>query len=338
MHAPVGTSCMATPFPRPPRVAQPASRTLSFLLATAQGVQRIPSGSTKLQPAGLLARDVACLARGSDGAILAGTYGGGAYASDDGSDWRALPIDARDVWTFGTLADGTMLAGCEPAAVFAREGEAWRRLALSFAPGASGWSSPWGAADVGSILADAVDPKRFFVGIEVGGVYLTEDGGETWIERNEGLHPDVHALAAHPSRPARILASTADGVHRSDDGGATWRRTSHGIARTYTVPLLVSAAQPDVVWTAGARGPSGMDTRVYRSEDGGERWREVTGGLPRGLKGIARQGLVEIQGDPPMLAIGTAGGDLYVSEDAGATWKLAAQGVPPIQGLLAVPG
>jgi len=106
---------MASPFPKAPRVAQPASRTLALTVATARGVHRIPAGTTKNLPLGLLSRDVGVVTRDPGGRFLAGTWGGGAYESANGTDWTELAIDARDVWCFAFGPDGATYAGVEPA-------------------------------------------------------------------------------------------------------------------------------------------------------------------------------------------------------------------------------
>jgi len=57
------------------------------------------------------------------------------------------------------------------------------------------------------------------------GVFRTEDGGTTWVERSEGLPSrDVIAVAAHTTQPETLYALVKEhGVYRSQDAGKSWR-------------------------------------------------------------------------------------------------------------------
>lgn len=57
------------------------------------------------------------------------------------------------------------------------------------------------------------------------GILRTDDGGKTWIARNDGLPTrDVIAVAAHTTQPDTVYSVVKDsGVYRSEDGGKTWR-------------------------------------------------------------------------------------------------------------------
>ena len=49
------------------------------------------------------------------------------------------------------------------------------------------------------------------VGIELGGIVRSSDGGETWQDQRPGAQPDCHALATHPAK--------ADTVYEAGGGG-----------------------------------------------------------------------------------------------------------------------
>src|SRR5262249_23037557 len=87
-----------------------------------------------------------------------------------------------------------------------------------------------------SIALDPSDEARWWIGIEVGGVLHTENGGETWSYLLPGttevpVNPDIHTIARHPAS-GRLFASTgygridqseprdrrSAGVFASDDG------------------------------------------------------------------------------------------------------------------------
>lgn len=57
------------------------------------------------------------------------------------------------------------------------------------------------------------------------GVLRTEDGGKTWVERNEGLPSrNVIAVAAHTTQPDTVYVAVKEhGFYRSQDAGKSWR-------------------------------------------------------------------------------------------------------------------
>ena len=83
--------------------------------------------------------------------------------------------------------------------------------------------------------------SRLYVGIEVGALLRSEDGGRTFMElpvNPDVSEVDIHRLALHPMRPGRIVASTGWGMIHSDDGGDTWRNGSRLPGIDYPIPLL----------------------------------------------------------------------------------------------------
>lgn len=42
------------------------------------------------------------------------------------------------------------------------------------------------------------DAELLLVGIELGGLMRSSDGGQSWQDHRPGAQPDVHSLAWHP--------------------------------------------------------------------------------------------------------------------------------------------
>ena len=122
----------------------------------------------------------------------------------------------------------------------------------------------------GKILSFLSAGPDVFAGTLGGGVFRSTDGGQSWIELNDGLGDTfVHALAANG---ATLLAGTENaGVFRSTDRGVTWRPSNQGIENVYVRSLVVSGA----TILAGSHGAG-----VFRSTDGGASWRPSNQGLP----------------------------------------------------------
>src|SRR5258707_10876435 len=76
-------------------------------------------------------------------------------------------------------------------------------------------------------------PCVFFIGVNNGGVWKTNDCGNTWQPVFEGQTQSIGALAVAPSNPDVLYVgsgeglrrpdlSIGDGVYKSTDGGKSW--------------------------------------------------------------------------------------------------------------------
>ena len=131
-------------------------------------------------------------------------------------------------------------------------------------------------------------PNVFYIGVNNGGVWKTDDAGRTWFpvfdDQPTGSIGDV---AVAPSDPNTVYAgsgeglqrpdlSVGDGMYRSTDAGKTWRhlglRDGQQIAR-----ILVDPRDPRRLFVAVLGHPYGPNAErgVYRSTDGGDRFDRV---------------------------------------------------------------
>jgi photosystem II stability/assembly factor-like uncharacterized protein len=75
------------------------------------------------------------------------------------------------------------------------------------------------------ILADPVNPNivyaagQFNYDIGSGGIFRSDDGGQTWKNLGWDQHPDFHAVALDPANPAHVLIGNDGGVWFSADRG-----------------------------------------------------------------------------------------------------------------------
>jgi len=60
---------------------------------------------------------------------------------------------------------------------------------------------------------------QFNYGIGSGGIFRSDDGGQTWKNLGWDQHPDYHALAIDPANPAHVLVGNDGGVRFSVDRG-----------------------------------------------------------------------------------------------------------------------
>ena len=225
-----------------------------------------------------------CVAAG-DGVAIAGGRGGVWISGDGGERWRDARLPARDVYSVAVGPDGTLYAGTEPSALFADRGDGWRELAaLRELPSAPTWSfppRPW-TSHVRWIAPSPHDPKLLLVGIELGGLMRSADGGETWEDHRPGAQRDVHSLAWHPAERGRAYEAGGGGAAWSADGGETWRAADDGRDRHYTWSVAPDPTDPDRWYVSASTGPfaahgrGNAQARVYRWEGDGP-WRQVGG-------------------------------------------------------------
>jgi photosystem II stability/assembly factor-like uncharacterized protein len=163
-----------------------------------------------------------------------------------------------------------------------------------------------------------------FVGIELGGVMRSSDGGRTWMDRQPNSQYDCHTLRTHPHAPGLLYEAAGGGFAQSEDGGLSWQRRDEGMDHHYVYGLAVNSGDPRTVIVSasyGARGAHSNDDRadsyLYR-RSGDNEWQAVHDGLPD-PKGTR----VYILANHPLAAghfYAATGSDLYHSTDTGPSW------------------
>jgi len=94
--------------------------------------------------------------------------------------------------------------------------------------------------------------KKIYAGVEVGGLFKSADGGQSWNELR-GFYADVHRLVVRPSEPEWIYLCTGDGLYHSRDGGESWEHlTTNAMRIAYPDPLLVHPGNENLLFMAGA--------------------------------------------------------------------------------------
>ena len=220
---------------------------------------------------------------GIGGRCFAGT-GDGLFVSDDcGRTWRASGLEGREVWQVRDDGNGLLYAGTAPTGLFRSEdhGDTWTEIAgLAELADAGGWCIPLDPPIKARARALVVSGERIWAGVEVGGIAVSEDAGETWSTVLPGDNPDLHMLFAHPAQPETLYASTGygrldgvaemlegnAGVFRSDDGvapGATPGRASRPATRA---PMCIDHRAPHGLTVASA--PHAFSS--YREEHGAQ--------------------------------------------------------------------
>jgi hypothetical protein len=212
--------------------------------------------------------------------VLAGTRERGALLSDDAGDtWEPLELPEPGVSAVAIgAADGALYAGTEPSRVFvARDGGPFLELeALQDIPSRGEWSyppRPW-THHVRWIAPDPHRAERLLVGIELGGVMYSDDGGATFTDHRPGAQRDAHCIVWHPEADGRAYEAAGGGAAWSRDGGRTWDPADRGRDLRYCWALAVDPADPERWYVSAASGPGSAHAgarargRLYRWHDG----------------------------------------------------------------------
>ena len=164
------------------------------------------------------------------------------------------------------------------------------------------------------------------------------DGGKTWTKSNTGMDETgaTHILLDPTSPPdARVLyvAGFGDGVYKSSDGGQTWALKNNGITQKEPFAWRLARAANGTLYVLIARrsedgsiGNAG-DGALYNSTDGAEHWQPVA--LPAGTQRSQWPGDRSRQSQNRLYLTTWAraagqhgdGGGIFLSQDAGKTWK-----------------
>jgi photosystem II stability/assembly factor-like uncharacterized protein len=292
------------------------------------------------------------------------------HAEDPAAEWSqadglALPEGGDEalerIWVIAPgESDGLLYAGGDPGVLFESRdgGESWQlNRALFEHPTRPDWQPGGGGLCLHSIATWPGDPARLAVAVSAAGVWLSEDGGESWRRGNEGLMarylPEesgessdslcVHHLERAPQRPERLFIQFHGGVYRSDDGGETWLEIGAGLPSDFGFPLAVDPADPDSAYVIPLQADTDRVTpegrvRVFETRDAGATWRARGEGLPQAdaYLTVLRQAFSR-SGEGPALELyfGATSGEVFGSKDAGASWFTVASRMPPVYSLAA---
>jgi photosystem II stability/assembly factor-like uncharacterized protein len=262
----------------------------------------------------------------------------GLWRSDDaGATWQPVVGEMAQAQVMSVAVSpleevqgaGVVWAGTEPSALFRSEdgGASWQeRRGLQTLPSKPTWSfppRPW-THHVRWIEPDATVAGRIFVGIELGGVMRSVDGGETWEDRKPGSQHDCHTLRTHPLAPGLVYEAAGGGFAESHDGGESWQGDDRGRRHHYLWGLATDPADPATVLVSGSPGPGAAHNDQYatamlyrRTHDGP--WQPVEDGLPA-ASGTRAYVLATHRAEPGVFYAATRR-DLYRSADAGASWE-----------------
>jgi photosystem II stability/assembly factor-like uncharacterized protein len=263
-------------------------------------------------------------------------------------------LTLKNIWQLQMPAGepDTMYCGVEPSALFVSRdaGKSWAPVkGFLEHPHRPKWTPGGGGMCLHTIVPHPTDPKRMIIAMSTGGVYRTEDGGNSWQARNHGIraeflpekHPEfgqcVHKVVCHPSKPERLYAQNHWGLYRSDDSGDNWKDIAKGVPSDFGFAMVAHPHDAETAYIVPIESdeyrctPEGK-LRVYRTRNGGGSWEALTRGLPQknALETVLRDGLAADSLDPAGIYFGTRSGKVYGSSDEGKSWQMILEGLPAV--------
>lgn len=266
-------------------------------------------------------------------------------------NWSTQLIWALE--TGGPNQKGTLWVGTMPGGLFRSidRGETWELMeSLWRHPARNKWLG--GGADIPGIHSICVDPRApdtIRVAVSCGGVWVTKDAGETWVQSAHGMrfdngpaeeagNPDVqdpHMMVQCASDPSAFWVQHHCGIWKSINDGVTWSEVK-AKPSSFGFAVAVHPKDPDTAWFVPGikdekRIPVGGALVVTRTTDGGKSFRSLTKGLPQkhAYDVVFRHGLA-VDDTGKRLVMGSTTGNLWISENAGETWKLVSSTLPQV--------
>ena len=183
----------------------------------------------------------------------------------------------------------------------------------------------------------------FYMGSTGGGVWKTNDAGNTWENISDGFFGgSVGAVAVsewdnnviyvgNGEKTVRGNVSSGDGIWKSVDAGKTWEHI--GLKNARHIPRIrINPKNSDIVYAAvlGDLYKSSSERGVYKSTDGGISWKRVlfsnndAGAIdliidPNNAR-VLYASTWNVRRTPYSLSSGGEGSALWKSIDAGETW------------------
>jgi photosystem II stability/assembly factor-like uncharacterized protein len=225
-----------------------------------------------------------------------GTEHSGLFITNDGGkEWTRANPNVPCLTLSSMLAlPGQLLVGTMPAALYCKANGGWQEI-KGVRQGAIGGTFPPNPdlAPRTRVLTKGKKPgSRLYAGIEVGGILVSDDDGESWQSANDGLTDvDIHQILSSNHIDGLVVAACGEGVSRSMDHGAHWEKVTPAGNGTYgnalaedmngLIYLGITRDRPRT-WTR----PGRADSAIYKTSDGGAHWDLVTEDMSGGVMDI----------------------------------------------------
>ncbi|MBL0055229.1 MAG: hypothetical protein IPP31_03360 [Chitinophagaceae bacterium] len=197
---------------------------------------------------------------------------------------------------------------------------------------------------VTAIDALYTNPDLIYLGTASGGVWKTENAGSTWqpVFDDQPIL-NIGSVAIQQSNPSVVWVGTGEGnprnslnigggIYKTLDGGKNWKMM--GLEKTRNIHrIIIDPNNPNTIYAAAIGNPYAEhpERGVYKSTDGGENWNLIlhtndTSGCADLIMDPSNPNKLmaamwQHRRTPYSFTSGGPGSGLYITYDAGKTWK-----------------
>ncbi len=192
----------------------------------------------------------------------------------------------------------------------------------------------------GRMISHAFDPTTrnvLWAGSASGGLWLTEDGGDSWQAMSDDLpSTGIGAIAIHPTDNNTLIVGTGEGwatsgliikggigVFKSIDRGKTWLPTSLNFnigAGISVMNITWHPTEHNIVWMGATNG-------LWKSTDSGDNWNLVMGDGTNHQNFICND-IIITPSNPDLMYTAIEGNGIFKSTDGGENWGKLGGGLP----------
>ncbi len=256
--------------------------------------------------------------------------------------WRQTNVVALAEGTDGVIYAGFtsgQSADIDPKGLFRHDGTTWTRVGAGVINN---------SVRVTGIAVDPANSDRVAVGTALGGLFVSSDRGQTYVNWTANLDPAYtqplsYLVTAVAWDGGRLFVAVANlGVFVSNDAGASFSRVPLWVPDTLDkLPQNRIPTLPRVnAFTFDPSAPNRILASlffhgVYESADGGATWTDKYGDLlvpnpatPSAWVNTAQSVAID-PADPQVLVMGILQRGLYRTADNGMTWTLVASDLQP---------
>jgi photosystem II stability/assembly factor-like uncharacterized protein len=183
-----------------------------------------------------------------------------------------------------------------------------------------------------ALAVNPEDPNMIYMNAYAGGVFLSSDGGRSWVDSSKGMSgAQIWGVRINPDNPAYVVAVTPNNAYVSYDGGESWYGSRSRDSLQNLSSVSIDPFDPNHILIGNI-----ALAEVHETRDAGFSWSQVYeydkenwAEYPRAVFDIefsesqsdivyAAIGIQEMAGEIPDTTIGQG---VIMSLDGGTTWK-----------------